>query len=168
MKIKGILQKDYQKTGYYPIVDQGHNLICGYTDDQAKLYRGELPVIIFGDHTRIFKYIDFLFAIGADGTQIMQPNREIIMPNFFYFALSNLRIKDLGYSRHYKLLKEMSIPIPPLHIQQRIAVELKEKTAQVEKLRISIERQLEVINALPQAILSKAFGGKLGSKENEN
>ena len=83
MKIKGILQKDYQKTGYYPIVDQGHNLICGYTDDQAKLYRGELPVIIFGDHTRIFKYIDFLFAIGADGTQIMQPNREIIMPNFF-------------------------------------------------------------------------------------
>jgi len=65
-------------------------------------------------------------------------------------------------------VESFEIPLPPLLVQQRIAAELKEKMAQVEKLRISIERQLEVINALPQAILSKAFGGKLGSKENEN
>ncbi len=161
LKIKGILQKNYQKTGVYPIVDQGHNLTCGYTDDQAKLYRGELPVIVFGDHTRIFKYIDFPFAIGADGTQIIQPNREIIMPKFFYFALLNLKIRSLGYSRHYKLLKEMSIPIPPLPIQHRIAAELKQKMAQVESLQSAIRNQQSALNSLPQAILRKAFKGEL-------
>jgi hypothetical protein len=33
--------------------------------------------------------------------------------------------------------------------------------AQAEKLKESIEHQLESINALPQAILRKAFSGKL-------
>ncbi|MBT9148182.1 MAG: hypothetical protein DDT32_01952 [Syntrophomonadaceae bacterium] len=55
----------------------------------------------------------------------------------------------------------IQIPIPALPVQQRIAAELKEKMAQVEKLRTSIEKQLEVINALPQAILRKAFEGRL-------
>jgi len=46
-------------------------------------------------------------------------------------------------------------------MQERIVAELKERMAQVEKLRASIEKQLEAINALPQAILRKAFRGEL-------
>ena len=159
--VEGIQQKGYQRTGDYPIIDQGHNLICGYTNDSTKLYQGELPVIIFGDHTRIFKYVDFPFAIGADGTKIVLSDQKIIMPQFFYFALLNLKIRNLGYSRHYKILKDMSIPFPSLPVQQRIAFELKEKMEGVEKLRTSIEKQLETINVLPQAILRKAFRGEL-------
>ncbi len=160
-KVEGILQKYYKKSANYPIIDQGQKLICGYTDEVKSLYKGELPVIIFGDHTRIFKYIDFPFAIGADGTKIIRPNNEIFSPRFFYFALLSLEIRDLGYSRHYKLLKEMSIPVPPLETQRRIASQLKEKMDCVDKLRIEIEKQLEIINSLPQAILKKAFRGKI-------
>jgi len=94
---------------------------------------------------------------------------------FLFFALKYFVpvLQSMGRGQTFteiskRQVESFEIPLPPLLVQQRIAAELKEKMAQVEKLRISIERQLEVINALPQAILSKAFGGKLGSKENEN
>ncbi|MCX7732736.1 MAG: restriction endonuclease subunit S [candidate division WOR-3 bacterium] len=61
----------------------------------------------------------------------------------------------------YEELYEISIPLPPLSVQQRIVAELREKMAEVEKLRQTIEKQLETINALPQAILRKAFRGEL-------
>lgn len=56
--------------------------------------------------------------------------------------------------------KSLVIPLPPLETQHRIASDLKEKMADVEKLRTSIEKQLETINVLPQAILRKAFRGE--------
>lgn len=43
-------------------------------------------------------------------------------------------------------------PLPPVHKQKRIAAELKDKMACVERLRNSTERQLEAIKALPQAV----------------
>jgi len=66
----------------------------------------------------------------------------------------------------YPLLKlsaisKISIPLPSLKIQQRIASELKEKMFYVDKFRAGIEKQLETINALPQAILRKTFIGEL-------
>ncbi len=81
-------------------------------------------VIIFGDHTRIFKYIDFNFAIGADGTQIIIPISKIIIPKFFYFQMLNLKINNLGYSRHFKILKTKKIIIPPLKTQKQIVAKL--------------------------------------------
>lgn len=159
--IKGIPQKNYKKEGTYPIIDQGQQVVCGYTDDLSKVYQGELPVIIFGDHTRIFKYIDFPFAIGADGTKTIIPNKNEVNPMFFYFALLNLNLRSLGYSRHYKLLREVVIPLPPFKVQHRIATDLKEKMAQVENLQSAILNQQSALDALPQTILKKAFKGEL-------
>lgn len=58
-------------------------------------------------------------------------------------------------------IESLEVPLPPLPIQHRIVSYLKEKMAEVEKLRTSIEKQLEAINALPQAILRKTFRGEL-------
>ena len=70
---KKIQQKSYLNTGDYAVVDQGQNLIGGYTDDASLQYDGELPVVVFGDHTRCVKYIDFKFVQGADGVKILLP-----------------------------------------------------------------------------------------------
>lgn len=105
---------DFQLAGNYPIVDQSINSIAGYTDDETKLFKEPLPVIIFGDHTRIFKFIDFSFAIGAQGTKIFIPNKELFDPQFLFYNLSNLAIPNRGYNRHSKLLNEYSIVKPPL------------------------------------------------------
>jgi len=70
IKIGKVRQQEYKKAGKFPIVDQGQNLIAGFWDKEEDVYKGELPVIIFGDHTRIIKFIDFPFVAGADGTKV--------------------------------------------------------------------------------------------------
>src|SRR3989304_5683011 len=125
-----IPQNGFQLEGKYPIIDQGVEYIAGFTDDSSKVYKGELPVIIFGDHTRNFKFVDFPFALGADGTKILVP-KKFLHPKYFYFFLNGLIIENHGYSRHYKFLKEKQIVIPPLPTQKKIAAVLEK----AEKLR---------------------------------
>src|SRR3954468_12889353 len=99
---------EYHPTGRFPIVDQGSSLICGYSDKQSGLADVKPPVIIFGDHTRIFKYVDFPFCIGADGVKIFK-TRPDIDSKYAYYFLSRLQIEDAGYSRHTKFLRRKEI-----------------------------------------------------------
>lgn len=110
----------YQEHGRYPIVDQSQADIAGYTDDESWLYQGKLPVVVFGDHTRVLKFVDFPFCVGADGTQLLRPieGNDI---RYFYYALRNVDLTNYGYERHFKYLKEEEIPTPELPIQRRIA-----------------------------------------------
>jgi len=66
------LQSDFAPHGRYPIVDQGKTLIAGYTDDASRLCNVPAPVIVFGDHTRAVKFVDFPFCLGADGTKVLE------------------------------------------------------------------------------------------------
>src|SRR5919109_85570 len=89
-KHPSILQEEYEAKGAYPIIDQGSEYIAGWTDLKECVIFEDLPVIIFGDHTRIFKYVDFPFAVGADGTKILRANDDFLYPFFFSFPLLNL------------------------------------------------------------------------------
>ncbi|HOC78689.1 MAG TPA: restriction endonuclease subunit S, partial [Methanofastidiosum sp.] len=116
-KLEKIKKQEYNLYGRYPVIDQGQDLIAGYWDNEKDVYKKNLPVIIFGDHTRIIKYIDFPFVTGADGTKILVPNTSVVFPRFFYYSLLNLKIPSRGYNRHYSLLRDFKIPLPPLPIQ---------------------------------------------------
>lgn len=60
-----------------------------------------------------------------------------------------------------EFLKQL-IPLPPsLNEQQYIVNKLKEKMADTEELRSATQKQLEAINALPQTVLRRVFGGEL-------
>jgi type I restriction enzyme S subunit len=102
---------EYRPSGAFPIVDQGQSQITGYTNNNNAIFKCSIPVIVFGDHTKNIKYIDFDFAVGADGVILLRPTDDII-PKFFYFWLKSIPLHSLGYSRHYKLLKEQIICFP--------------------------------------------------------
>jgi len=140
-------EKEYLATGKLPIIDQGAKLIAGYTNDITLAYSGAMPAIVFGDHTRIFKFIDYNFAIGADGTKVFSPNEEFD-PKFFYYALLALSLPNDGYGRHYKHLKVSKIPWLPLPEQQAIASRLSRQMEEIERMRRVAERQLESANKL--------------------
>jgi type I restriction enzyme S subunit len=72
-RFKKLKKKDIKPTGRIPVVDQGEAFFSGYIDNETDAYEGSLPVIIFGDHTRRIKFIEFHFAVGADGTKILKP-----------------------------------------------------------------------------------------------
>ena len=96
---------EYQKSGKYPIIDQGQKQIAGYTDIEEGLFT-DVPAIIFGDHTRIIKYIDTPFFIGADGVKVIKCLNKGADYKYCYYLLKSARIPDTGYNRHYKWLKE--------------------------------------------------------------
>jgi len=116
----------------------------------------DCPVIIFGDHTRIFKYVDFSFAIGADGTQIIIPNIKKFVPKFFYFLLLNLNIENLGYSRHFKILKMKKLIIPPMDEQKKIVAKL----SAVQEYKKQLLEQKTKLKELFDSVLSKSMNGE--------
>jgi type I restriction enzyme S subunit len=116
-----VKKEDYQNVGTYPIVDQGQAFIGGYTDDENLVVRENLPVIIFGDHTKIFKYVDFPFTIGADGVKVLTLKNKKDNALFYYYFLKSIKIVDKGYSRHFKYLKEKKLPVAEYPDQLHIA-----------------------------------------------
>jgi len=114
-----IKSSEFLTSGEYKVVDQGKNLIAGYSNNSDKLYKN-FPVIIFGDHTTVLKYIDFDFVIGADGTKILKSKNNGNL-KFLFYLLECDPVKPEGYKRHFNILKNRLLSMPSLLEQQKIA-----------------------------------------------
>ena len=151
-----INKSEYLNKGQYPVIDQGKVKIVGYSNDEQKLYR--VPwggVIVFGDHTREVKYIDFDFIIGADGTQTLTAQKEgITFTKFMYYLLANKRINSDGYSRHFKYVKEFVYKLPIVKEQQAIADILSQADKEIELLQKDLEEEKNKKKALMQLLLT--------------
>jgi type I restriction enzyme S subunit len=151
-----IQRSTYLDSGLLPVVDQGQNFIAGYTNETDKVTRVDRPVVVFGDHTRLVKYVDFDFVVGADGAKILIPN-EKFDPLFFSVLLRLMPIPDLGYSRHMRALKKLVFPCPPLHLQLAFA-------ERVKRLQQWAKEQLaafDAMNILFSSLQHRAFSGQL-------
>ena len=109
---KKIKKQDYQLEGEIPVVDQGKDFVGGFTCDPDALHNDPLPIIVFGDHTRILKFIDFPFACGADGTQLLRSNTSRMPMSLFYSVLKSIDLSSFAYARHFKFLKEQEVLLP--------------------------------------------------------
>jgi len=148
-----IPSKDIAEIGRFPVVDQGQKFIAGYCDDESKVIDFDLPLIIFGDHTRCLKYVDFPFILGADGTKVLLPNKKLYDPRFYYYALLALEIPSRGYNRHFTILNERSLPLPPLPEQKKIAHIL----STVQRAIEAQERIIQTTTELKKALMHKLF-----------
>ncbi|WGE65296.1 restriction endonuclease subunit S [Actinobacillus equuli] len=114
-----IPSKEIQVKGQIPVIDQSQDYICGFTDNENALLEPIDAHIIFGDHTRVVKLVNFPYARGADGTQIIISNNKKL-PNFlFYQMIAKIDLSNYGYARHYKFLKESKVLIPTEYIAQK-------------------------------------------------
>lgn len=145
LKIK---KDDYLDSGKYPIVDQGQSVIAGYTDDKNGIYQGE-EVIIFGDHTRILKYVDFPLFLGADGVKLLKAKLDKfrIDMKYIYYFLKTVELPNDGYSRHFKYLKEVIIPVPSIEIQRKIVYTFDRISKIIDKRKEQIASCDEVIKS---------------------
>lgn len=133
-KSNQILASSILKKGRFPVVSQGKEFIDGFCDDKDKVV-SDTPVIMFGDHTRNVKYVDFPFVIGADGTKFIKG--IVVDARFLYFLVvfSTFSMWNRGYARHYSLLKKQWFPLPPLAEQKRIVAKLEELLPLCDRLK---------------------------------
>ena len=114
-----IQQREIADKGEYPVISQSSNYIEGYSNRKDKVLEINKPVIVFGDHTRIVKYIDFPFIIGADGVKVIETNVDAKYAYYLLLRTSTM-IENKGYSRHFQFLSKHLYIIPPLAEQKRI------------------------------------------------
>lgn len=148
-----IQTRDYRPSGRFPVIDQGQDLIAGWTDDDKAVISTPLPLVVFGDHTRAFKFLDTPFARGADGTQLLRPS-ENIDPLFFFYACRAIDLPARGYNRHFTILKEKELTYPQDTGEQKaVAAVLR----QVEVASTEQSDLLSVLQDLKQAAMRELF-----------
>lgn len=158
-----VKSRDCSPKGLYPVIDQGQIFISGYINDKSKLIKVDTPICIFGDHTRIVKWVTYDFVPGADGTKLLQP-KTFIHPRYAYYSLCALNIPDKGYSRHFKYFKELEINLPGWVEQKVIAEKLDTLLAQVDSTKARLEQIPKILKRFRQAVLKMAVRGDLTKK----
>lgn len=155
-------QKEYLSSGTLPIIDQGKFLIGGYSNDVDNELECELPVIVFGDHTKCVKYINFPFVPGADGIKVLKP-KEGIYPKylFYYTQYLTYRIEDKGYARHYQYIEKEDVLLPPLPEQERIVSRIEELFSELDNAVETLNATKSQLRLYKQAVLKDAFDGNL-------
>lgn len=148
-----IEKKNYSIGRLIPIISQEEDFISGYWDNHEDITPHAKPIVVFGDHSRVLKYIDFDFVVGADGVKILLPF-EPIDAKFLYYFLKWKNIPSLGYSRHFRLLKELKYPCPHSKVQTTVISELDKINELIEVKR----SQLADLDMLAQSLFYEMFG----------
>ena len=132
-----ILKSQIQESGKYPVVSQSAKHIEGFTDS-CNVFSHSLPCILFGDHTRVVKYIDFDFVVGADGVKIQCPK---VNAKWAYYIMEyvSFHIVNKGYSRHFGQVVKFTYALPPLAEQQRIVVKIEELFSNLDNIQKALE-----------------------------
>ena len=153
-----IQTSEYLPFGKYPIIDQGQAQIVGYTNLENGLFT-DVPAIIFGDHTRIVKYVDRPFFLGADGVKVLKAKVRDTDYKYLFYCLQNAKIPNTGYNRHFKWLKDVYIPLPTLEEQCQIAALLDKVSSLIAKRR----QQLDKLDELIKARFVEMFGDPISN-----
>ena len=141
----------------------GSNGIVGF--HESALTTG--PTIIIGRKGSIGQIHfspDPCFPI--DTTYFVDRLRKDIDLQWFVYALHIASLDKLNKASGVPSLNredayKVSVPLPPLPEQRRIAALLTEQLAAVEQARKAAEAQLAAINDLPAALLRQAFAGAI-------
>jgi len=143
----------------------------GYTyfEENDVLFAKITPCMQNGKHVIAKSLIDGI-GFGTTEFHVLRPSNEILSEWVWYFIRQPYFLEEaavyftgaVGQQRvPDSFLSKYIIPLPLIEVQQRIAYELNEKMIQVENLQSSTRNQESALNALPQAILKKAFRGEL-------
>ena len=139
-RTKQVKTSDYLVSGRIPVIDQSKDFIAGYTNDEETIVDAGKPIIVFGDHTRILKYIQFPFAKGADGTQLIISKHPSVPQSLLYYHLINVDLSNYHYARHFKYLKAEELLVPKKEISDLFDSYASPILLQIQLLRNSSEK----------------------------
>ena len=92
--------------------------------------------------------------MGADGVKVLKAKVPDVDYKYLFYCLQNAKIPNTGYNRHFKWLKELEIPLPPLEEQRHIAAVLDKVTDLIAQRRA----QLDKLDLLVKSRFVEMFG----------
>lgn len=151
---KKLTTSTYLPAGRFPIIDQSQSYICGWTNDDEAVISKPLPVIVFGDHTCVLKFVNRPFAQGADGIKILTAKRHVSTV-YLYHQLTYRPVVMEEYKRHFSALKDKVIRFPDLKSgeQQKIA----DCLGSLDDLIAAEGLKLEVLRQHKQGLMQQLF-----------
>jgi type I restriction enzyme, S subunit len=164
---KKLKQKEYLEKGKLPVIDQGQDFIGGYTDKIELKPDYNLPVIVFGDHTKITKFVDHDFIAGADGVKVLEPKNPLNPKLIFYF-IQAISLPNKGYARHYQYLEKSKMNIPPLNEQKKIVEKLEEIFSKTDQIKLFLENLKLRLKQCNESLLKSSFEGNQTTNWREN
>jgi type I restriction enzyme S subunit len=155
-KGKAVKKKDYSAEGKFPIVDQGEEFIGGFTDNSKLVLSFSKPIIIFGDHTRRLKYIDFPFVPGADGTKILIPKDDLIS-KFAFYQLQSIDLRAKGYARHFSELRKSKVWVPSSEEQEEVIGLIEDFYSRLRTAEEEAKKVMSNVTLLRRSLLHQSF-----------
>ena len=151
---KKLTTSTYLADGRFPIIDQSKSYICGWTNDDEAVITKPLPVIVFGDHTCVLKFVNRPFAQGADGVKILTARRRV-STLYLYHQLTYRPVVMEEYKRHFSVLKDKVVcfPDPKSGEQQKIA----DCLGSLDDLIAAEGRKLEALRQHKQGLMQQLF-----------
>ena len=150
-----IKSSEILEEGKIPVVDQSRTFIKGYTNEVKALINIKEPIIVFGDHTRILKFVNFSFARGADGTQVILSKNERMPQHLFFFTLLDVDLSNYHYARHFKFLKDCDVVLP--NIKQ--SIEFEDLIKPKYDLILNLQRQNQHLKETRDILLPRLMSG---------
>jgi type I restriction enzyme S subunit len=163
-KPKGIKSNDYENFGT-PTIDQSKDSFeSGFTNRSDYIYKfsDEDSVILFGDHSRVIKYIEEDVAFGNDGSKLFKTH-ENFNNKFSFFLLRNFRIPETGYNRHFKYLKDAIFEIPKSKTEQTAIANI---LTIADNETEALEKKRELLQEQKKYLLNTLITGKIRTPKN--
>ncbi|GHS17608.1 restriction endonuclease subunit S [Helicobacter pylori] len=119
-----VTSKEFDESYPTPVLTAGKTFILGYTNEKDNIYQASKssPVIIFDDFTTATQWVDFPFKVKSSAMKILLPKNPTINIRFIFFYMQTIPYNISGeHTRQWiSRYSQITIPIPPLEIQQEI------------------------------------------------
>ncbi|GAA9991204.1 restriction endonuclease subunit S [Helicobacter pylori] len=139
--------KEFDKSYPTPVLTAGKTFILGYTNEKDNIYQASKssPVIIFDDFTTATQWVDFPFKVKSSAMKILLPKNPTINIRFIFFYMQTIPYNISGeHTRQWiSRYSQITIPIPPLEIQQEIVKILDQFSALTTDLLAGIPAEIE-------------------------
>ncbi len=142
-----ITSKEFDKSYPTPVLTAGKTFILGYTNEKDNIYQASknAPVIIFDDFTTATQWVDFPFKVKSSAMKILLPKNPTINIRFIFFYMQTIPYNISGEHTRWWISRysKITIPIPPLEIQQEIVKILDQFSILTTDLLAGIPAEIE-------------------------
>ncbi|GAA9110863.1 restriction endonuclease subunit S [Helicobacter pylori] len=142
-----VTSKEFDKSYPTPVLTAGKTFILGYTNEKDNIYQASKssPVIIFDDFTAATQWVDFPFKVKSSAMKILLPKKPTINIRFIFFYMQTIPYNISGeHTRQWiSRYSKITIPIPPLEIQQEIVKILDQFSILTTDLLAGIPAEIE-------------------------